>query len=98
MEEAAVAEEEAAVAEEEAAVAEEGAAEEEEGEVAEAKLQEEQQQEETRNSLEQNHPPSAETDKMSTASCQTSWDICPSTEITQPLHRSSPGSTSPYLS
>ena len=57
-----------------------------EEEVAEAPQQEEQPQEEEgiRNSSEQNHPLSAETDKMSTASYQISWDIYPSTGITQP--------------
>ena len=55
----------------EAAVEEEAAEEEEEGEEEEAKQQEQPQEEETRNSLERSHPPSVETDKMSTASCQT---------------------------
>ena len=89
-------EEEAAEEEEEAAVAEEGEAAEEE----EAKQQEGQPQEEEgiQNSLERNHPPSTGIDKTSTASCQTSWDICPSTGITQPSHHSSPGSIFPYPS
>ena len=86
MEEGAAVEGEEAVEE---AVAEE--------EVEEAKQQEElQQEEETRNSLGRSLPPSTGTDKMSINSCQISWDTCPSTEITLPLHHSSPGSTSPY--
>ena len=69
---------------------------EEEVEEVEAPRQEEQPQEEEeiRNSSEQSHLPSAEIGKMSTASCQTSWDTCPSIEITRPLRHSSPGSTS----
>ena len=64
----------------------------------EAKQQEEakRQEEEIRNSLGRSHLPSVETDKMSTVSCRISWDIYPSTGITRPSHRSSPGSTSPY--
>ena len=59
--------------------------EEEEVEAEEVPQQEEQQQgeEQTRSSLEQNHPPLAETDKMSTASCQISRDTCPSIGITR---------------
>ena len=62
---------------EEAAV--EAAVEEEvEEAVEEAKLREEpRQEEETRNSLEQNHLPLVETDKTSTDSSQTSKDTCP---------------------
>ena len=86
---------------EEAAVAEVAEAEEEvvveavEEAVEEARLPEEpQQEEETRNSLGQNRPPSAETDKMSTASCQTSWDTYPSIETIRPLRHLSLGSIS----
>jgi hypothetical protein len=72
----------------------------EEVEVEEALQQEGQRQgeEQTRNSLERNHPPLAETDKMSTVSYRTSWDTCPSTETTQLSHRSSLESTSRYPS